>query len=305
MKTTHLGEVARRQRKALGVPQEMVCEGLCTAMTLSRFESGRQTPSRDCVIAILQRLGLPGDRYYAQLTGRETRLLRLREEALAYCSQFERSLGEERQQARIGALQKLHDIECFIKEDDHINQQFIMRIRATVEEHPPQEQLAMLIDALRLTSPRFNPNRLDNCLYCEDELTLISQIAIRHALCGQRESAINIYQQLLELVQKRYPDHDCLHLIAYNYSLHLAGANRLDEALEISELGRCACIKHGYFCMLPRFLHIQVGCYYLMGKTSQSAELYRSAYHIYGATMNTKDQESLKRNFKEHSELIL
>ena len=78
MEIKYLGEVVREQRKLLGLRQELVCEGLCTPMTLSRFESGRQTPSRDCVVAILQRLGLPDDQYYAQLTKEETQLSRLK-----------------------------------------------------------------------------------------------------------------------------------------------------------------------------------------------------------------------------------
>ena len=43
MRIKYLGEAVREQRKLLGVPQELVCEGLCTIMTLSRFESGKQT----------------------------------------------------------------------------------------------------------------------------------------------------------------------------------------------------------------------------------------------------------------------
>lgn len=120
MKIMYLGEVVRQQRKKLGVPQDMVCEGLCTPMTLSRFESGRQTPSWDCVVAILQRLGLPDDRYYAQLTRMETKLVLLRKEALAYYKRYEHTLGEDRQQACMNTLETLHKLERCIKEDDHM-----------------------------------------------------------------------------------------------------------------------------------------------------------------------------------------
>lgn len=305
MKTMYLGEVVRQERKKLGVPQEMVCEGLCTVMTLSRFESGRQTPSRDCVVAILQRLGLPDDRYYAQLTRRETRLLRLRKEARAYCSQFERTLGEEQQQARMNGLKKLHDLERIIKEDDRINQQFILRIKCSLGAYSPQNQLDVLMKAIHLTSPRFDLDNLDRCLYCVDEVVLINKIAIRHSLCGQPRKAIDIYGQLLKLVLKRNPNHIYLHLIAYNYAWCLASEKRFEEALEISEFGRHICIRQGYYNTFPGFLHIEAECYYFMGAISKSLELYRSAFHIYGAIMNTQDQEALKTDAKERFKLIL
>lgn len=305
MKTMYLGDVVRQQRKSLGLSQEMVCEGLCATMTLSRFESNQQTPSRDCVMAILQRLGLPDDRYYAQLTRAETRLVLLKTEVLTYYSQFEKSFGENQQQTRITALEKLRDLEHYIKENDRINQQFVLGMKATLETYPPQKQLEMLIEAIRLTSPRFDPDEISKCLYCTNELVIINKIAIRQANCGQRRKAIDIYEQLLELVLKRTPDHDCLHLIAYNYARYLVLEGRLEEALKVAKIGRQVCIKQGRHYVLPRFLHIEAECYYLMGEIDKSEELSRSAYHMYGAIMDTRNQGFLKIDAKERFGLTL
>ncbi len=304
MRVKYLGEVVREQRKLLGVPQELVCEGLCTAMTLSRFESGRQTPSRDCVVAILQRLGLPDDRYYAQLTKTETRLLHLKKEVLAYCSQFEQTVGEERQCASAKALEKLRTLEHCIREDDHINQQFVLRIKVSLETYSPQKQMEMLMEAIRLTSPWFDIDEFSDRLYSTDEIVIISKIALRYSLCKQRRKAIDIYGQLLKLILKRTPDHSHLPLTAYNYALQLALENRFEEAQEISKLGRRVCIKQKHYYLLPKFLHIEAKCHYLMGKIDESVELFRSAYYVYGATMDTKNQESLKTYAEELFDLV-
>ena len=305
MKVKYLGEIVRQQRKMLGVSQEQVCEGLCTPMTLSRFESGRQTPSRDCVVAILQRLGLPDDRYYAQLTREETRLALLKKEMLASCSQFEQAFGEERRQARMNALEKLRDLERCVKEDDRINQQFILRMKITLETYPPQKKLEMSMNAIRLTSPQFDPDEIGKCLYCANELIIINKIAVHYASCGQGGKAIDIYEQLLKLVLKRSPNQDCLYLITYNYARYLASEKRLEEALKIAKIGRQICMKQGSYCLFPRFLHIEVECCYFMGKINRSMELYRSAYHIYGAVMDAKNQEILKIDAKERFDLTL
>ena len=305
MEIMYLGEAVRQRRKSLGLTLEMVCEGLCTIMTLSRFEKRLQTPSRDCVGAILQRLGMPDDRYCVQLTKVEAQLLRLRTEINAYNNQFEHTLGEEQQQARKNALEKLCDLERCVKEDDRINQQFILGMRATLEPYPPQEQLEMLMKAICLTVPQFDPEEISNCLYCRTEVVIINKIAIRYFLCGERKKAINIYGQLLKHLLKCAPNHYCLHLITYNYALHLAMENRFEEALEISALGREICIKQGNYNTLPGFLHIEAGCYYYMGDSDRSISLHRSAYHLYGAIMDTRNQEVLKTDAKERFNLTL
>lgn len=299
MKVKYLGEIVRQRRKEMDVSQGMVCEGLCTAMTLSRFESGQQTPSRDCVAAILQRLGLPDGHICAQLTREETQLELLRKEVLACCGRFEQAQIGNQEQARVQALEKLRDLERCIKKDDHINQQFILRIRVTLGKYSTQEQLDMLIDALRLTSPRFNLDQLDRCLYSADEVAVINKIAINLFRCGRQREAIDICGQLLKLVLKRTPDHKYLPLIAYNYARYLASEDQLEEALNISELGRQICIRQEHYYLLPKLLHVEAECYYRAGETDKIEELYRSAYHIYGAFANTGDQEILKAAAEE------
>lgn len=303
MMIRYLGEVICQRRKELDVTQKMVCEGLCTPMTLSRFESGQQTPSWDCAAAILQRLGLPDDRYCVQLTKKEARLVLLRREVLACCNQFEQAPENERQQARVDALKKLRDLECCIRKDDRINQQFILRMRTTLETYSPEKQLETLMKAIRLTVPQFDPEELDRCLYSTAEVVIINKIAIRYSLCGQTRKAIDIYGQLLKLVRKRLPGHIHLPLLAFNYARCLAVENRLEEALEISALGRQFCIEQGNYAVLPGLLHVEAGCCYFMGDLDRSAELHRSTYYIYGAVMDTINQDILKSNAKARFDL--
>lgn len=68
MKNVFLGEYVKQRRLDLGLTQEQLCDGICEPMTLSRLENGKQTPSRNRINALLQRLGLPDDRYFALLS---------------------------------------------------------------------------------------------------------------------------------------------------------------------------------------------------------------------------------------------
>ena len=98
---------------------------------------------------------------------------------------------------------------------------------------------------------------------------------------------------------ERTSGHSYLPLIVYNYALYLASENRWEAALEITALGRRACITRGNYCMLPGFLHIEAEGYYSMGEINKSKELYRSAYHIYGAIMDTKNQKAVANDANE------
>ena len=304
MKAKYVSEIIKQRRKELGVTQGMVCEGLCTIMTLSRFESGKQTPSWDCAAAILQRLGLPDDELCAHLTKEELRLVRLRKEVIAYRRQFKQALGEEKERARAKVLEKLYDLERCVKKTDRINQQFIRMIRAITEPFSPQNRLEMLMEAIRMTSPRFDLDKIDSCLYSANEIVIINQIAVTYSRCGRPRKAIDIYGQLLKLLLKRTPNHEYLPLIAYNYARNLTLENRPEEALEFAELARKTCVRQEHYYLLPKILHVEAECYYLMKETGKTEELYRSAYYIYGAIGNASDREILRIAAEESLNLV-
>ena len=73
MKEVYIGSIIRKRRQELGLTQEQLCRGICETVTLSRIENGKQTPSRSKLNALLQRLGMPGERYYALLSEQEIR----------------------------------------------------------------------------------------------------------------------------------------------------------------------------------------------------------------------------------------
>mgnify|MGYP005965513103 CR=1 FL=1 len=83
MKNVFLGEYVKQRRLDLGLTQEQLCYGICEPMTLSRLENGKQTPSRNRINALLQRLGLPDDRYFALLSKNELEMEALQKEIVA------------------------------------------------------------------------------------------------------------------------------------------------------------------------------------------------------------------------------
>lgn len=60
-----LGTYIKKRREELNISQEELCEGLCAVSSLSRIENNQQDPSRHLTKNLLDRLGLPNDRFFS------------------------------------------------------------------------------------------------------------------------------------------------------------------------------------------------------------------------------------------------
>ena len=60
--------------------------------------------------------------------------------------------------------------------DDNIIRQFILRSRVLLGDYGFEEQLDMLLEATRLTVPRFDLDKIESFLYSFDEIKIINQI---------------------------------------------------------------------------------------------------------------------------------
>lgn len=159
MKNVFLGEYIKQRRLDLGLTQEQLCDGICEPMTLSRLENGKQTPSRNRINALLQRLGLPDDRYFALLSKNELEMEALQKEIVA-CNANHRV--EE-------GFETLKKFEQIADHDDQIAQQFILRSKVLLgrldQRYTPQEQIDLLMQAIRLTVPRFNLDEIERFFF--------------------------------------------------------------------------------------------------------------------------------------------
>lgn len=167
-----MGDYIRQRRLELGLTQEQVCEGICEPITLSRIENGKQTPSRVRINAILQRLDLPDDRYYALLTKNELEIEALEKEIVA-CNATGRA--EE-------GFKQIEKLKAFA-EGEPLIQQFIIRSRLLLEQmekrYTEQEEIEILTQAIRLTVPDFNTEEIEKKLYTRDEIKLLIRLPMR------------------------------------------------------------------------------------------------------------------------------
>lgn len=277
MQNFFLGDYIRQRRLELGLTQEQVCEGICEPITLSRIENGKQTPSRVRINAILQRLDLPDDCYYALLTKNELEIEALEKEIVA-CNATGRA--EE-------GFKQIEKLKAFA-EGEPLIQQFIIRSRLLLEQmekrYTEQEEIEILTQAIRLTVPDFNTEEIEKKLYTRDEIKIINQIANAYSCAGNQKKAADIFYQLLKYIRKHIKEAitsaGVLPMILYNYARVLDLAGRYEEGIEYALETKEVCIKYGHYQYLPRCIEIYGECCYFLGRIEESKKAYRQAYYI-------------------------
>lgn len=307
MQELSLGEYIRRERLRQGITQEQLCEGICEPITISRMENGKQTPSYERIRAFLHRLGLPDDRYFALLSPTEMEIRTLQDEICADTIRFYRAAAEDKPMIREEALMKLEALQNLAGADERLIRQYILSIKVSFGKpdrpYSPEEKLDILLEALRTTVPNLDLEEINLGLYTLEETTLLNQIAAAYAEMGLPKKAIDIYRQLLKYVQKHYSEMSRyagkLALIAHNYTRELFLVGRYDDAIEVAELGRKACVEYGHYQFLPGLLDLMGGCYFHKNELEKCKEYYRCAYNIYKAVGNDSDRMRLERDAKE------
>lgn len=290
MKEFPIGEVIRQKRIELGLTQEELCEGIYEPPTMSRIETGRQTPSRTKLNVLLQRLGLPDDQYYALLSDNETKIADLQKEIVS-CN----VLGKEKK-----GLEMINELEEIADPQDTTIQQFILRSKVIlgklengeIKPYSFEQKLEILFQAIHLTSPRFNIEEIDRGLYGLDEVKVINQIALTYSRNDEHKKAIDIYYQLLRYIKKHFQNilqsGGLLPLVCYNYARELDLVKRYEDALEIAQLGWQACVQYGQYRNLPVIIALMAECYHFLNDDNKSIEYYRQAYYIHKAIGNEK-----------------
>jgi len=285
MEQLFIGELIRQRRLELGLKQCELCEGICEPVTMSRLESGKQTPGSNKLRMLMQRLGLPDERYYALVSKNELRISELQTEIV--------SSNVLRDSLR--GLEKIEELEAIAEPNDNQVRQFILRSRAIlgklvdgkVEPYLPEEKLEMLSEAIRLTSPYFDIDHIGKGLYCVDEVKVINQIAGVYSEQGNNEQALQIYVQLIDYIKQHFENvkqsGGLLPLVSYNYARELTVLGRYEEAIQISKLAWEACVQYGQYRYLASTINIISECYHLLGNVEQCKDYFKQAYYVYKA----------------------
>lgn len=308
MKELCLGELVRRRRGELNISQEALCEGLCSVTALSRFENGRHDLSFKRVSALMERLGLSHERYSVLLTEGEEALETAEREVRSASVWVAKAAAEERPTVWVQFQEKLTALEA-LGPDDPFVRQCVLSLRAVMGDengpYPLEKRLSMLLEAIRLTIPRFDPGHTGLGPYSAEELRLIYQLAGTYARAEAYEEAARVYRAVMEYLEAnglRLRQYSILlSIIANGYSWTLCRMGRWQESLDIAERGVRACLESARCSTLAQLLTSQGECLFRLGEQERGIDLFRQAYYVLRAT---RDESSIRDMMKQLNERL-
>lgn len=301
MQGYNIGYYIRRIRQEKGISQEAIYEGLCSRSTIHRIESGKQQPTMFTASHLLQRLGLDENSFLVPLGPRDFEICNLQKEivALNAQSQFEQ------------ALERIDRLEKLVAPKEKLAQQFLLRSRALAGywqdgkhlpyDYPTQRQ--MLLDALDITHPDFDLEKIERCLLSIEDIKSLNQIAITYSETGDRRFAIRIYEQLL-----RYPGQNLLNIDAllgvmpmlhYNCSRLLGLEKRFEEELEVAQTGYEICVKYNRARMMGGLLLNMACALHELGREEESKQAFVDSYHAHRLMKNFKSCQLIQDYVKK------
>lgn len=230
----NIGEYIRNRRKELGMTQEELAGGICSAMTLSRIERGEQAPQDSTLKSILQRLGLSGAELMFADSGDRLLLHQLKYDI--------RQAAILEDYARADRI--LRENNEWISKLDPLDRQpfetVAVLLKVMRNELNGKEALNQLEAVIKITCPRYTKDNPPAFLTYE-EILLLNNIALQYAKLNDIETAIKLLYHIKSFYDKRVCDvEEALRtepMVLYNLSKCLGIAKRIDECIEICSQG--------------------------------------------------------------------
>ena len=120
----------------------------------------------------------------------------------------------------------------------------------------------MLLQAIRMTIPDFQLDKIEDLLFTLDEMKLVNQIGNAYSLSGDNEKAADIFYRLLQYIRRHLPEtvtsNRMLPLVLYNFARSLDLSQKYEEGAKVARYGKEACIKYGHYQVLHSCLEIEL-----------------------------------------------
>jgi transcriptional regulator with XRE-family HTH domain len=256
MANYRVGDVIRLTRKAAGITQEQLSDGICSVETLSRIENGKHAVKRETYSQLMAKMGRDTSRCYALCMSKDMELLEERiwlEDAL---SKF-----DYREADRYLSILKRKIA------DTPMNQQYIARIEGLLDYRnkriDAEEWIKREENAIRITVPEYEKylfieKKEDAFPFTELEILTLMSLANAYSVNEQPDIAIRIYDALLLGLEEEYMDFISVRklrmVINFNYIRSLEQQDKYQEALDKGKKLLENAIKFDYGRMIPMAL---------------------------------------------------
>lgn len=189
MEKKTLGKMIQENREKQGISRKNLCEGLCTAMALARYELGERVPDKFLADALLERLGLNPFRYEFVVSDQEFEYSMKREKIAKLLCREQTKEAEE----------ALREYQSGLKKKDVLHWQYVLLEKAVLlgkgKNYPAA--VPLLREALEHTDcRRVESQKAEDILLTNVETELFYLLAKFQYLAGEREEAYAYFLML-------------------------------------------------------------------------------------------------------------
>ena len=299
------GDVIRRNRQALHMTQEELCEGICNAQTLSRIENGKQNPGKEVYKRLMERMGKEKNRAFAMVSGDDVRVLE-------YAREYENALHKFEYEKADEVLQLLEGMV----DDSPVSRQYVMEGRAIIDLRlkriSEKEARKVLLEALNITIE--NPEKQDFSSYplMEMEISILYNIANTYFSESEMEKAVLILENVYNGITSSYrlpQKRRTLELLILDNLANMYGElGKHEKAIELALQGIKICKFEKTSGNLPQLLgEMEWNMEQMLEKKKDvdfskddCKKILRQAFYIASALKQNHIRDLMKNHYKEY-----
>ncbi len=242
-----IGDIIKNRRKALRFSQEELSFGICATGTLSKIENGHHIPNRGVFEPLMERLGLPPERYPSLIDNQELEVFNLRHDIRA-CIYFRDYKGAEELLTKFKEISKLYTI--YTQFIDYVDTLISLNNGETNEN-----TLKRLEKVLAVSTPDFKDTPVHRLLLSDDEIRILYNISLCYQDTSRLSEELAITTKLIEYVNIRFVEIDsrisALAMLYYASSKQHGLCGNYEQSLQVAILGIKHCQNFGLLGVYP------------------------------------------------------
>lgn len=286
----------RESRKAQGLTQEQLAEGICSRETIVKIEKGERKPNWFVFREILIRLGLDYEIYHNDVTSEgDIELVKWYQECIALLntgkyeelkaeidkkeaeksnsSMWSSGLGYELLLHLKAMLYSTSDTFVFENEKNHLNSSLAIE---------------NALECLQINRPGFEVEKIPEYYLAAHEFRLITMLANAYVKSNDVDKGIKIFEMMKANMEKNYSLSigivNNAHVINALYrrvfadiAASLSVAKRYEECIIASDEGMKLSLKFNEIFAYQTFLSLKAGALREIGRIDESRELSKQA----------------------------
>lgn len=300
-----VGHLIRSRRNALEISQEELADGICSSVSLCRIEKYDEAPRQQIFNQLMKKIGMTGA-WYETVTAVD------RPELLGIAIEISILLSHSKGAEAEPLIKELEDKQN-TKHMSKFAKQYLLHVKALALYNQKKidavEHNRMQEEALYLTLPHVNVNKLKEWSFSNREVSIINVLSYSYGKTGKENEII----ELLQIVQQQYerkPFNLMHYVVGYELTMRnlgnvLGNVGRYQEAIESAEKGIKLGLQAGRGAVLIASLY-DLGWDMEQMKEKErytkkeSLPYVKTSYSLSKVFSQTKFQTFLFNHLKEH-----